>query len=118
MTEVGRDHDYDWAVVEPSSVRSLVQLAGRVRRHRKAAVNEPNIVVLEQNIRAILQSNNPSKAAYCKPGFEMDDKPAEKPRFPFHFSSHHVRNFWEVMLLKEMDGTLIRVRESCQVSRG
>ena len=66
VTEVGRDHDYDWAVVEPSSVRSLVQLAGRVRRHRKAAVNEPNIVVLEQNIRAILQSNNPSKAAYCK----------------------------------------------------
>ena len=106
VTEVGRDHDYDWAVVEPSSVRSLVQLAGRVRRHRKGAVNEPNIVVLEQNIKAILQSNNPSKAAYCKPGFEMDDKPAQKPgckpsfgmgekpveqqRFPFHFNSHHV----------------------------
>ncbi len=90
VTEVGRDHDYDWAVVEPSSVRSLVQLAGRVRRHRQGRVDEPNIVVLDQNIRAILQSKIPSKAAYCKPGFEMDDKPAEKPRFPFHFSSHHV----------------------------
>ena len=33
VTEVGRDHDYDWAVVEPSSMRSLIQLAGRVRRH-------------------------------------------------------------------------------------
>ena len=34
VTEVGRDHDYDWAVVEPSSMRSIIQLAGRVRRHR------------------------------------------------------------------------------------
>jgi len=38
VTEVGRDHDYDWAVVEPSSMRSLIQLAGRVRRHRPGAV--------------------------------------------------------------------------------
>src|SRR5699024_5957807 len=29
VTEVGRDHDYDWAVVEPSSMRSIIQLAGR-----------------------------------------------------------------------------------------
>src|SRR5690625_1892653 len=34
VTEVGRDHDYDWAVVEPSSMRSLIQLVGRGRRHR------------------------------------------------------------------------------------
>src|SRR5690606_21210079 len=30
VTEVGRDHDYDWAGVEPSPMRSLIQLAGRV----------------------------------------------------------------------------------------
>jgi CRISPR-associated endonuclease/helicase Cas3 len=34
VTEVGRDHDYDWAVVEPSSMRSLIQLAGRVQSVR------------------------------------------------------------------------------------
>ncbi|WP_238149480.1 hypothetical protein [Arsenophonus endosymbiont of Aleurodicus floccissimus] len=31
VEEVGRDHDFDWAVIEPSSYRSLIQLAGRVR---------------------------------------------------------------------------------------
>lgn len=30
VAEVGRDHDYDWAIVEPSSMRSIIQLAGRV----------------------------------------------------------------------------------------
>jgi CRISPR-associated endonuclease/helicase Cas3 len=40
VTEVGRDHDYDWAIVEPSSVRSLIQLAGRIRRHRPGAVEQ------------------------------------------------------------------------------
>ena len=31
VEETGRDHDFDWAVVEPSSYRSIIQLAGRVR---------------------------------------------------------------------------------------
>lgn len=35
VEEVGRDHDFDWAVVEPSSYRSIIQLAGRVLRHRQ-----------------------------------------------------------------------------------
>ena len=30
VEEVGRDHDFDWAVIEPSSYRSFIQLAGRV----------------------------------------------------------------------------------------
>jgi len=32
VAEVGRDHDYDWAIAEPSSMRSLIQLAGRIQR--------------------------------------------------------------------------------------
>jgi CRISPR-associated endonuclease/helicase Cas3 len=35
LEEVGRDHDFDWAISEISSARGLVQLAGRVRRHRR-----------------------------------------------------------------------------------
>ena len=38
VAEVGRDHDYDWAIVEPSSMRSIIQLAGRVWRHRPEKV--------------------------------------------------------------------------------
>lgn len=34
VCEVGRDWDGDWALGEPSSLRALIQLAGRVQRHR------------------------------------------------------------------------------------
>src|SRR5690606_16733848 len=63
VTEVGRDHDYDWAVVEPSSMRSLIQLAGRIRRHRPGAVDTPNMRVLESNLRHFEHRGEP---AYCK----------------------------------------------------
>jgi len=67
VTEVGRDHDYDWAIVEPSSMRSLIQLAGRVRRHRFDACDEPNIFLLNTNLKALERKGEP---AFCKPGFE------------------------------------------------
>lgn len=73
VTEVGRDHDYDWAIVEPSSMRSLIQLAGRIRRHRPGAVDSPNMRVLESNLRHF---EHPGEPAYCKPGFETNE-----PRF-------------------------------------
>ena len=78
VTEVGRDHDYDWAIVEPSSMRSIIQLAGRVRRHRNGAVQQPNLLLWQRNLRALEQ---PGKAAYCRPGFEQDSG-------VFHLSSH------------------------------
>lgn len=67
VTEVGRDHDYDWAVVEPSSMRSLIQLVGRVRRHRVAACEVPNVGVFETNLRYF---RKPGEPAFCRPGFE------------------------------------------------
>lgn len=70
VTEVGRDHDYDWAVVEPSSMRSLIQLAGRVRRHRPGACAEPNIALLDTNLRHL---QAPGGAAFKWPGFEDGD---------------------------------------------
>ena len=71
VAEVGRDHDYDWAIVEPSSMRSIIQLAGRVRRHRSGSVETSNIHLLDTNIRSL---HHPiGKATYCKPGFEQAD---------------------------------------------
>ncbi len=78
VTEVGRDHDYDWAVVEPSSMRSLIQLAGRVRRHRPEACESANIHLLSTNLRHYSQ---PGRAAFCKPGYEQDHG-------PFHLVEH------------------------------
>lgn len=70
VAEVGRDHDYDWAIVEPSSMRSIVQLAGRIWRHRPNKVaNTPNLLILQKNIRALQKTQ---KVAFTKPGFESE----------------------------------------------
>ena len=53
VEEIGRDHDFDWAVIEPSGARSIVQSAGRVNRHRLQLANYPNIVILRYNMRQI-----------------------------------------------------------------
>jgi len=90
VTEVGRDHDYDWAVVEPSSMRSLIQLAGRVRRHRPGAVGGVNMVVLDSNLR---HYERKGEAAYCKPGFEMNPQPGGSTDAAqyFHLQTHSLR---------------------------
>ena len=72
VTEVGRDHDYDWAIVEPSSMRSLIQLAGRIKRHRAGACSSPNLRVFNTNLR---HCRKPGVPAFCKPGFESDAFP-------------------------------------------
>ena len=70
VEEVGRDHDFDWAVVEPSSFRSIIQLAGRVLRHRDKTPKTPNIALMQYNLRALKSPDD--KPAYCKPGYETD----------------------------------------------
>ncbi|THB69730.1 MAG: type I-F CRISPR-associated helicase Cas3, partial [Gammaproteobacteria bacterium] len=74
VEEVGRDHDFDWAVVEPSSYRSIVQLAGRVRRHRKESVQKPNISLLQYNWKAIRSRDKSNKPCFIKPGYEGSSK--------------------------------------------
>lgn len=69
VAEVGRDHDYDWAIAEPSSMRSLIQLAGRIWRHRPPkALNSPNLSILNGNVYAL----RGKPVAYTKPGFESE----------------------------------------------
>lgn len=70
VEEIGRDHDFDWAVVEPSSYRSIIQLAGRVRRHRKGEVDNPNIVLLQYNWKTVKAGNQPGEKYFCRPGYE------------------------------------------------
>jgi len=68
VAEVGRDHDYDWAIVEPSSMRSIIQLAGRVLRHRKDIPTTPNILLLNKNYKALLNK----ELCFERPGFESN----------------------------------------------
>ena len=68
VEEVGRDHDFDWAVIEPSSYRSFIQLAGRVLRHRQKEITEPNIAIMKYNYRALETKGN--KVAFKWPGYQ------------------------------------------------
>ncbi len=71
VEEVGRDHDFDWAVVEPSSYRSIIQLSGRVLRHRKlsSSIDKPNIAIMSYNYKGIKKN---SKVVFNRPGFECE----------------------------------------------
>ena len=66
VMEVGRDWDADWGIIEPSSMRSIIQFAGRVQRHRRKIPDNQNIVILSHNYKA-LRNQLP---AFSQPGFE------------------------------------------------
>ena len=51
VTEVGRDHDYDWAILEPASLSSYLQSIGRVLRHRREKVID---WLQENNLKQLL----------------------------------------------------------------
>ncbi|MEG2357512.1 type I-F CRISPR-associated helicase Cas3f [Acinetobacter sp.] len=73
VEEVGRDHDFDWAVIDASSIQSIVQAAGRVNRHRLNAVQSANIVIPQFNYRYCQNQDRaqPKKeAVFTKPGYE------------------------------------------------
>jgi len=74
VAEVGRDHDYDWAIVEPSSMRSIIQLAGRVLRHRDDIPEKPNILLLDKNYKWLLNK----EVCFNRPGFESGRLKLEK----------------------------------------
>lgn len=72
VEEVGRDHDFDWAVVEPSSYRSIIQLAGRVRRHRAGEVYQANIALMQYNWKAYKENDEEGEKYFNRPGYEEE----------------------------------------------
>lgn len=89
VEEVGRDHDFDWSIIEPSSYRSIIQLAGRVRRHRSGSVESANISVMQFNLKGLEESNSP---VFLRPGFET-------PKYML--KSHDVANLVDVQRLEK-----------------
>lgn len=75
VEEIGRDHDFDWAVVEPSSYRSIIQLAGRVLRHRTLTkdIEKPNIAALQYNVNGLHERRR--SIVFCRPGLESRKYP-------------------------------------------
>ena len=127
VEEVGRDHDFDWAIIEPSSAQSIVQAAGRVHRHRTGHVKDGNIGVLQYNLRAC----RGKKVAFCRPGNETIDNSIEfgdhdmsklvdwsvlgqalDARLRFDTKIHQLSELDEESLQNAMKGPLYRITES------
>lgn len=73
VCEVGRDWDADWCIAEPSSLRSLLQLGGRVWRHRAGHADpaRPNMLVLDANARYYrAQDRDEHGPFFLYPGYE------------------------------------------------
>jgi CRISPR-associated endonuclease/helicase Cas3 len=90
VEEVGRDHDFDWAIIEPSSYRSFIQLAGRVFRHRNNGnkpIRNPNIAIMQYNLRHIKNNNITKKPAFCWPGYESSQ---------FMLNTHNINDLVDV----------------------
>lgn len=108
IEEVGRDHDFDWAILEPSSYRSLIQLAGRIRRHRRAfkAKALGNICIMQYNMLAL----EGKKIAYTLPGFECEE---------YVLDTHDLQQLVDVEGLAERVDAIPRVsrRESLSPKR-
>lgn len=50
-------------------MRSLIQLAGRIQRHRQQSPEHANLLILQKNYKAL----KGEKIAYAKPGFESHE---------------------------------------------
>lgn len=68
VEEIGRDHDFDYSVIEPSSCSSIIQTSGRVNRHRKEKQDLPNISILQYNHRSIAEGITGIR--FTRPGLE------------------------------------------------
>lgn len=99
VEEVGRDHDFDWSVIEPSSYRSIIQLAGRVLRHRIMSENieKKNIAVMRWNLRGL----NGKAPAFIYPGYESGKNKLE---------SHDLKGILKEDVLKRID-SIPRIRK-------
>lgn len=101
VEEVGRDHDFDWAVVEPSSFRSIIQLAGRVLRHRNKIPLTPNIALMQYNLKALTSAND--QPVYCKPGYERKE---------CMLSSHDIGQLIDPKLLADGINAIPRIQKN------
>lgn len=50
MESTGRDHDYDWGILETRDFGTIGQFAGRIRRHRKQGL-PGNLLVFDRPLR-------------------------------------------------------------------
>lgn len=112
LQETGRDHDYDWAILEPRSVRGEVQASGRIRRHRVGAWGNINISLMSHPLRTIYGSK--TSPHWGLPGVE------ESPRhqvFGIGLASNRQQRLEAKGALAEVDLTLSSLNMLIQVEK-
>ncbi|MBL4911150.1 MAG: type I-F CRISPR-associated helicase Cas3 [Alteromonadaceae bacterium] len=102
VEEVGRDHDFDWAIIEPSSYRSIVQLAGRVRRHRRDETLQINIGIMQYNLKAFMGNDKQGEKYFIRPGYENG--------IPKSLKTHNVTDLIDTDVLKNNLSAIARVQ--------
>lgn len=81
VIETGNDLDFDYAIIDPVDMRSIVQAAGRVLRHRTAKPHEhANVLILG---RPLVDMDS---GGLKFPGFETDTSRRETLVVPVHRS--------------------------------
>lgn len=66
VIETGSDLDFDYAILDPISIRSIVQAAGRVRRHRPGEWSRTNTLILGRSLVSM------QGGRLAMPGIETD----------------------------------------------
>ena len=103
VEEVGRDHDFDWAIIEPSTFRSIIQLAGRVLRHRhvEMEITKPNIYIVNYNVKGYVE--------YCRHhGERLTRNKTIVFSHPGYESREHFLNAHDMKTL--LEGTTVATR--------
>ncbi len=91
VIEVGRDYDFDFALIEPSSYMSIIQSTGRVLRHRRDHfVTMPNVFVMSDSVRGLTNdlSEKNSRFGSNGPGFQQ-----KIPDKELNFSNRELANY-------------------------
>jgi CRISPR-associated endonuclease/helicase Cas3 len=101
VEEIGRDHDFDWGIFEPSSAQALVQGPGRVNRHRLVDVIAPNVAFLRFNVKA-MKSAKATDRCFLMPGLEMELVPP--------YASHDLKDLLDWGALQAAGQVDVRLR--------
>lgn len=106
VEEIGRDHDFDWAIIEPSSYRSIIQLVGRILRHRLSIENDIehyNVAVMRYNLRGLKEE----RRAFRWPGYEVR---------AYTLISHDLRELLVESQLNERIDAVPRIKKAAQLN--
>jgi CRISPR-associated endonuclease/helicase Cas3 len=110
IIEIGRDFDFDWGIIEPSSHWSIVQTVGRILRHRNKQGCD-NVVLLSHSMKAVRGTEN-SKGYYAKPGPEQEKKNDDSYSLAKQDKNKSVEELFEYEALSEKIDASITLKQT------